>query len=254
MTNLITSPPTDWQSLQTEAAKIFSECGLITEVTKDITTVRGTVNIDVYADDTTQAPTSTYLIECKLWNRPVPKTVVHAFRTVVTDFGANWGFIISSKGFQKGAYEAAERSNIRLLNWVEFLELFRDRWTQHYMLPYLFQECDALVEYTEPINSRIFRKADKLSPEKQEVFRQLRQQYQALAYYALHISFQRSPAKGEIPSLPIKDGMKVDYRKIEGGLPPNLVEATTLRDFLNIYVDHLKAATSAFDDLFGERA
>ncbi len=60
----------------------------------------------------------------------MPKTVVHAFRTVVTDDGANIGFMISRSGFQKGAYEAAEKSNVHLVDWYEFQALFLERWKE----------------------------------------------------------------------------------------------------------------------------
>lgn len=111
-------------------------------------------------------PEIVYLCECKHWARAVPQSIVDGFRTVVQDYGANWGIIISLKGFQKGAYHSARNSNIKLLSWLEFQDLFEDRWIQNYFIPTLSAESDVLIEYTEPINSRIFRKADLLSIEK----------------------------------------------------------------------------------------
>jgi hypothetical protein len=58
----------------------------------------------------------------------VPKTVVHAFRTDMDEIGAHVGFIISAKGFQSGALEAARNTNIELLSWDEFQERFFARW------------------------------------------------------------------------------------------------------------------------------
>ena len=254
--NVISGLPRDWSDLQIQVTRILSECGFAADTDKAIETVRGTVNVDVYAEDTTQTPHLTYLCECKLWKSAIPKAVVHSFRTVVVDYGANSGFIISSRKFQKGAYAAATNTNIRLLSWIQFQELFVDKWIQAYMLPRLFQESDALIEYTEPINSRIFRKADALSPAQQERFMQLRSQYQALAYLALHLSIQiHHPAmQVKIPQLPIKNGMRVDYRNIEGGIPPELCEASTLREFLDTFSKHLQQGTDEFDRLFGERA
>lgn len=254
--NVISSLPTDWRELQTQVARIFSECGFAAETDRAIETVRGSVNVDVYAEDTTQTPLLIYLCECKRWKSSVPKTVVHSFRTVVVDHGANCGFIISSRRFQKGAYEAAANTNIRLLNWVQFQEIFLERWIHAYMLPRLYEESDALIQYTEPINSRIFRKADNLTATQQQSFVKLRSQYQVLAYLALHLSTQiyHPSMKVEIPQLPIKDGMQVDYGSIEGGLPPELCEAYTLRDFLETFVKYLQQGTAEFDQLFGERA
>ncbi len=115
-----TSAPADWHDLQVQVNKILNECGLTSEIDKKITTVRGPVKVDVYAEDSFNRPPTTYLCECKHWKSSIPKTVVHAFRTVVTDFGANWGFIISSVGFQSGAQTAASKSNVKLLTWIEF--------------------------------------------------------------------------------------------------------------------------------------
>lgn len=252
------SIPTDWHDLEAQVNKILEECGLSVEIHKDIETVRGTVNIDVYAEDTTQKPPTVYLCECKHWNSSVPQSVVHAFRTVVSDFGANWGLLISSRTFQRGAYEAAKNSNVKLLNWFEFQELFIDRWIQDYMLPRIYQESDALVDYTEPINSRIFRKADALDPELQEQFIALRPQYEALAFFALHISIPiLIPGEGiwrRLPDLPMKKDVKPEHYTTEGSLPEDLIEATSLRQFLDTLSYHLKKGTAAFDDVFGERA
>src|SRR5437867_12838451 len=121
-------PPTDWRDLQRQVSLILTECGLKSETDKKIKTVRGEVNIDVYAEDPDSHPPTTYLCECKHWQSAVPKTIVHAFRTVINDYGPNWGFIISSAGFQSGAYQAAASSNVRLLTWEAFQDLFMERW------------------------------------------------------------------------------------------------------------------------------
>lgn len=134
--NIITrTMPRDWKDLQQQVAEILKECGLETYLERTISTVRGTVEIDVYAEDKDQKPVATYLCECKHWKSSVPKTIVHSFRTVVSDYGANFGFIISSKRFQSGAYEAARKSNVKLLTWIEFQELFVERWISTYMIP-----------------------------------------------------------------------------------------------------------------------
>lgn len=100
---MITSAvPRDWKALQGQVGQILSECGLDVTVEKHVATVRGTVEIDVYARDSCHRPVLIYLCECKHWKTAVPQTIIHAFRTVVTDCGAHCGLIISSAGFQKG--------------------------------------------------------------------------------------------------------------------------------------------------------
>ncbi len=103
---------------------MFADMDFVAEVDKHIETARGCVDIDVYAVDKTHAPELTYLCECKHWDRRVPQTVVHAFRTVVQDYGSNVGFVISKKGFQKGAFETVKNTNIRLVDWNEFQNTF----------------------------------------------------------------------------------------------------------------------------------
>ena len=60
--NVITKDmPTDWKDLQQQVSQILKECGLEADLEKRIETVRGTVEIDVYAKDSTQTPAVIYL-------------------------------------------------------------------------------------------------------------------------------------------------------------------------------------------------
>ncbi len=124
---IIEHEPCIWQELQEFVAQILNDCGYQTETEKTIETVRGKVEIDVYAEKTTGFQ-SRVLCECKYWEGNIPQTVIHSFRTVVGDYGASQGFVISKNGFQKGAYEAVFRSNVSLLSWNEFLEKFEIEW------------------------------------------------------------------------------------------------------------------------------
>src|SRR5215216_2098911 len=92
------SPPS-WKALQQLVGQLFSELGCKTEVEKRISTVRGSVEIDVYVEDLVVSPPLIYLYECKYWKRSVHKSVVHVFRTILADYGANRGYIISLSGF-----------------------------------------------------------------------------------------------------------------------------------------------------------
>ena len=120
--------PADWSALQDMVGRLFEELGCETAVGMRVENVRGTKEIDVYVRDVAIAPPSTYLVECKLWKRAVPQEVVHAFRTVMADAGAHRGFIVSSRGFQEGAFEAAANTNIDLVTFRELQSIFADRW------------------------------------------------------------------------------------------------------------------------------
>ncbi len=127
---IFNSEPKNWQELQIYVSKIFTDCGCENQIEKDIETVRGKVNIDVYVVDTLNTPNSIYLCECKYWNNAIPKSVVHSFRSVVSDSGAHHGFLIAKKGFQSGAYEASSSTNLSILSWNEFQEMFYKRWLE----------------------------------------------------------------------------------------------------------------------------
>lgn len=86
----------------------------------------------MHAEDSIQQPHTIYLCECKHWQSRVPRTIVHAFRTVVADYGANVGLTVSHAGFQSGAFAAAENSNVRLLDWRSFEAMLEARWIQQH--------------------------------------------------------------------------------------------------------------------------
>ena len=83
------------------------------------------------------------MCECKFWKNNIPQTVVHSLKSVVNDFGATNGFIISKVGFQSGAKEAVDKSNITLLTWSDFQELFLSKWLENIIESYdLYEKLD----------------------------------------------------------------------------------------------------------------
>lgn len=120
--------PTDWSQLQDLVAQLFSDVGCNVRVSERVKLVRGEKEIDVLVRDPHTTPASIYLCECKFWNKAIPQEVIHAFRTVVADFGAHRGFIISRVGFQAGAKEAVKNTNVDLLTFDDLQSLFFDRW------------------------------------------------------------------------------------------------------------------------------
>ena len=234
------APPADWKALQQETAAILRECGLSVEVEKEITTARDKVVVDVYADDQTRQPHNVYLCECKHWRKKVPKTVVHAFRSVMVDAGANVGFVISSAGFQAGAFAAAQNTNVRLVTWDEFQATFAARWLESYFKPVLKAECDLLVSYTEPLACP--RAAENLSPAGNKRFVELHDYWQDVAFFALH---QYLPLQGrEITSLPVR-GTALDMP----GLPDDIRDAMSARGLLDAIVSNTHRGLAEFHEL-----
>lgn len=120
--------PANWRELQDRVAQLFSEIGCDVKVGERVKLVRGEKEIDVQVHDIQTTPASVYLCECKFWSNPIPQEVIHSFRTVLSDFGAHRGFIISRVGFQSGAKEAVKNTNLDLLTFEEVQSLFFDRW------------------------------------------------------------------------------------------------------------------------------
>lgn len=251
--------PESWRDLEVKVAQILRECGYDVDVQKTVQLARGNVDIDVWADDHSSPP-SVIAVECKHWSRRATKNVVHAFRAVVGDSGANIGLIVSSAGFQKGAIEAATYSNVRLLTWDEFQVMFSIRWFMRHMSPTLAERTDALHEYTEPINSRVFNKADALSPELREKFKVLREQYWPLAAlnFVFHPVFYTNLVPTDVspfPELPLRGaGFRPFGTELTGLVPDDVLDATALRPLMDALIEHSCRATAEFDAVFGERA
>jgi len=125
---LFDEEPRDWRELQTRVAQLFSEMGCDATVGERVTLIRGEKEIDVAIRDPETSPPSVYLCECKFWKKSVPQEVIHSFRTVLSDFGAHRGFIISRSGFQPGAREAVKNTNLDLFTFCDLQSLFFDRW------------------------------------------------------------------------------------------------------------------------------
>jgi hypothetical protein len=247
--------PGTWQDLETTVGRILTECGYDVEVQKNVKLARGDVDVDVWADDHSSPP-NVIAVECKLWKAAVPKNVVHAFRQVVGDSGANTGLLVSAGGFQDGAVEAAAYSNVRLMDWDEFQAMFVTRWFQRFMAPELRKEADPLIEYTEPINTRIFRKADALEQHKQHRFKELREKYLPLSMGFLRLLVEpvispQSTAGLAALELPLRRTMVDGY---VAQFSDAVLDADALRALLEALTTAYRDAIAEIDEVFGGRA
>jgi restriction system protein len=249
-------PPSDWRDLQERVALILRESGFTVEIERVLPLARGSASVDVLAHDSESVPPVLIVCECKHWRNPVHQGVVHAFRTIVVDSGANLGIIISSAGFQSGAISSAAFSNVQLKTWEGFQELLEDRWYLKYMVPVLRAELDPLIEYTEPVNSRIFRKADSLPVGKRETFNLLRSRHLHLGCGLLPLlyPFPTLTDRPVRPTLPLRTSLGRTLGDDFPPLPEDILDATALRQLLAATSEHSRAAIAEFDDLFGERA
>jgi len=236
--------PTDWKDLQEKVAEIFRDIGYKTETEKDIETTREKVRVDVFSVDESQSPHIIYLCQCKHWETRVPKTVVHAFRTVVQDYGANFGLIISKKGFQKGAYEAARNTNIRLVDWFAFQDMFGEKW-----LPAISQKiCDefnTFINYTDAlVPSSLWPKLDKFSKNRISRFKKIRRKYMQIGFAIVHLRYgQLYENLYRKLEFPIKFEVFSEHGKSK------IIKLHSLRDYVDFLTAWAKKGMEEFDEL-----
>ena len=129
-----------WQAYQEAVGAAFRDLGCKAEINKTAASARGPQNIDVYVTFEKFGYECRWVIECKLWSSPVPKDVVHTLYTKVQNVGADRGLIFSESGFQSGAFDAAQNTNILL---QDTLEAFRKTAHLHLSrIPLVLHESD----------------------------------------------------------------------------------------------------------------
>ena len=127
MNKIFDDEPETWQDLERLILQAFSEMGYDAQKGR-LDTARGKVEIDVIARSNDSALPSLTLCECKFWNRKVSQDVIHSFRTTCSDAGANQGLVISKCGFQRGAEEKRNFTNIKTLTFLDFQERYFEEW------------------------------------------------------------------------------------------------------------------------------
>lgn len=244
MIPIFSKEPNNWRELQDMVATIFLDMGYETTVEKDIKTVRGKVNVDVFAHKKVQRLSETVIVECKNWARAVTKSTIHSFRTIVSDSGANLGLIVSKKGFQKGAYEAAENSNILLLTFEEFQIEFRDQWLDD-VIERNATAVYPLRRYCDVMDSFIDKHIEQLTEEKQQIYRKLINQYDSLSGLASRM-FYKSIGSNKLHNY-LEEVILENYKRLPLNNPASL---HSYFDFLHRFsLEGLKA----FDNLFEKK-
>src|SRR5262249_2125647 len=152
-------------------------------------------------------------------------------------------FIISSAGFQSGAFSAAANTNIRLVTWNEFQEKFADRWMETHFPRTLKAEFDRLVDITEPM--KVVREAQNLSPDGDKRFIALRETWQELAYFAYRL--YRPHGGREITSLPIRS---TPLGQTYPDLPAEILDAQSYRGLLDEMVANARRGMAEFSEVF----
>jgi len=105
-------PP--WKEYQQEAADFFRSLGLTASTDITLQGVRTTHDIDVLVTIDVAGFDVRWIVECKYWKTAVTKLHVLALREIVSDLGADRGIVLCEMGFQKGAVEAANLTNVQV--------------------------------------------------------------------------------------------------------------------------------------------
>lgn len=103
-----------WKKYQESTAEYFRSIGLEAKTDVSVEGVRTSHDIDVFVTSHFEGFDVKWVVECKLWQKPVNKLHVLALREIVTDIGADRGILLSESGFQSGSREAAEMTNVQL--------------------------------------------------------------------------------------------------------------------------------------------
>lgn len=105
---------TSWKNYQEEAADFFRSLGLSASTDVTLSGVRTKHDVDVLVKLEFAGFEATWIIECKYWKTAVTKLHVLALREIVSDLGADRGIILCEAGFQLGAVEAANLTNVQV--------------------------------------------------------------------------------------------------------------------------------------------
>lgn len=115
----LTSNMNDWREYQEAAATYFRSLGLQASVDTTVNGVRTTHNVDVLVKSAHAGFDVMWVVECKHWATPVSKLHVLALREIVADVGADRGILLCEAGFQSGAQEAAQLTNVQATSLAE---------------------------------------------------------------------------------------------------------------------------------------
>jgi len=109
----------DWRDYQEKVAVLFRNLGCIAETDLAVQGARAKHNIDVWVTFNQFGLVNKWLIECKYWKSRVSKEKVLALKSIVEDVGADRGILVGETGFQQGAFDSANTSNILLTTYTD---------------------------------------------------------------------------------------------------------------------------------------
>ena len=110
---------TNWKEYQEKAAQFFRNMGLDAQTDVTVQGVRTTHDIDVLVKSHHLGFDVMWIVECKHWATKVSKLHVLGLREIVADLGADRGILLAENGYQSGAIEAANLTNVHLTSLLD---------------------------------------------------------------------------------------------------------------------------------------
>ena len=125
-----TSSVVNWQDLHVKVVQLFREMDYIAEMGQILELAgRGRKEIDVVVTDPLASYNRIYLIECKYLGKEVPQEVIHSFKTVMEETGANTDLPLLARTDSNGErFDAARYTNIKLLTFEQLQHQYGDEW------------------------------------------------------------------------------------------------------------------------------
>ena len=102
-----------WKQYQEEVAEFFRSLGMTADTDVPVQGVRTTHDIDVLVTLPYAGFQIRWIVECKRWQTRITKLHVLALREIVSDIGADRGIVLAEAGYQAGALEAANLTNVQ---------------------------------------------------------------------------------------------------------------------------------------------
>ncbi|MGN7861277.1 hypothetical protein ACTJI8_11890 [Microbacterium sp. 22303] len=145
----------------------------------------------------------------------------------------NYGYVITSSDFQRGALTAADLTNLRLVDWATFQSEFEGLWIENHLRPWVTERLDPLLSYVEPILPRAF---EGLSEGGKFAFLEVRERYIDFGAIVMLFTTYGTFISPTVPPLPLRAQFPptADADK----MPPGILDATAYGDLLDILIPH----------------
>ena len=116
----------NWKEYQKVVGDVFIKLGCDVKINKSIRGARGKHDIDVYVTFEIHGIECVWIIECKYWKESIPKEKVLVLQKIVEDVGADRGLLVSEAGFQSGAINSSNNTNITLSSLNELKKISKN--------------------------------------------------------------------------------------------------------------------------------